>query len=207
MDLSLSRLNARSHDIERWLDAPGPTVHTVWYGTFDELWCDARFYWVAAHECEDEAHALVCSWRRHLEQVEELELRGSHRELFLGSFAANTGHGNAAAFTALAEAEWLKETSLVIEGIRKAIADVRSGRRLVHGKLLQIPEGPLDLGDTSTYWGIFEDGQRVEAEAAFRLSLPGNFVDGIAIRNEWNERELFVRTTAAYVLFAWGTGA
>jgi hypothetical protein len=205
MALSLSSFNASSHNIERWLDAPGPTVHTVWYGTFDEFWSNAQFYWVAAHVCEDDLHALVCLWKRHLEQGEEFELRGSDLELFLGSFAANTGYGNAAVFAALEEAEWRKETSLVIEGICKAIADVRSGRRLVHGELLRIPEGPLDLGNTSTCWGIFENGQRVADEAAFRLSVPGNFVDGIAIRSEWNNQELFVRTTAAYGLFVWGT--
>jgi hypothetical protein len=209
MDVALSTMTRRAADVKRWLAGPKPAVHTIWYGTFDETWCDAQFRWVAAEDCEDEIHALICLWSSHLEHIEGLELGPSHVELVLSTFAANEGYGNAAVFAPIDADRWQKETSLVTRGIVDAISAVRMGRRRIQGERPLVFDGPLDPRNPSTYWGIFVDGRRVADERSFQLStsMPGEFLEGLAIRSEWNDQELFVRTTEAYVLFTWSTGA
>ena len=207
MNLNLSSLRANSGYVERWLDDASPPVRSVEFGTFSELWCQAQFYRVAVVECSEDLRAFTCVWRRYLEHTEQFEIRSAHLDLFLASFTANTGYGKAAVFEPLTEALWIKETSLVTEGIRKELAEVRRGQRLVHGKRVQIPEGPLDLGNTDSYWGIFEDRQRLPDSSTFEFLAPEAFADGVAIRREWNDQQLFIKTTSEYVLFVWGTGA
>ncbi len=59
----------------------------------------------------------------------------------------------------------------------------------------------------STYWGVFEDGRRVPEEIGYQRSVSGEMIEAITIRLQWNDRKLFARTTEAYVLFNWSTGA
>ncbi|HEY9644224.1 MAG TPA: hypothetical protein V6C57_27265 [Coleofasciculaceae cyanobacterium] len=207
MDLSLPKLQSRLDDVVRWLEAREPRVHTLWFGTFDELWCDAQFRWVASSDCADEAHAFVCLWRHYLEQVEEFEVDASCLTFFFRSLTANSGYGSEAVFALCSAEEWHKETSLVTRGIVNAIKEVRSGKRLVGGQRVQISDRPYDVRDPGTYWGVFKDGQRVPEEAEYQRFVPGEWVEAIAIRYEWNYQELFARTTEAYVLFTWSTGA
>lgn len=207
MDLSLSKLQSRFNDIVRWLEAREPRVHILWFGTHDEFWCNAQFRWVASSDCEDETHAFVSLWRHYLEQEVDFKVDASCLTLFFRSFAANSGYGNAVVFTPCRAEEWHKETSLVTRGIVDTIKEVRSGKRLVGGQRVQISDSPYDVRDPSTYWGVFEDGQRVPEEAEYQRFVPGEWVEAIAIRYEWNAQELFARTTEAYVLFTWGTGA
>jgi hypothetical protein len=207
MALSLSKLNSRLDDLVRWLETSRPYVHTIWLGTFDEFWCNAQFRWIVSSDCEDEIHAFVCLWSHYLEQVEEFALDGSCSTFFLQSLSANSGYGDEAVFAPCSVEEWQKETSEVTCGIVNMIKDVRSGKRLTFGQRIQISDKPYDAGDSSTYWGVFEDGQRVPEEIGCQRSVPGELAEAIAIRLKWNNRELFARTTEAYVLFTWGTGA
>lgn len=207
MDLSLSILQSRLDDVVRWLEAREPRVHTLLFGTFDELLCNAQFRWVASSDCEDETHAFVCLWRQYLEQGEEFEVNASCLTLFFRSLTANSGYGSEAVFAPCSVEEWHKETSLVTREIVDAIKEVRSGNRLVGGQRVQISDRPYDGRDPGTYWGVFKDGQRVPEKAEYQRFVPGELVEVIAIRYEWNDQELFARTTEAYVLFTWGTGA
>jgi hypothetical protein len=207
MDLSLSKLQSRLDDVVRWLEVREPNVHILWFGTFDELWCNAQFRWVVSSNCEDETHAFVCLWRHYLEQEVDFEVDASCLTLFLRSLTANNDYGNEVMFAPCSTEEWHKETSLVTRGIVGVIKDVRSGKHLVGGQRVQISDSPYDVRDPGTYWGVFEDGQRVPEEVEYQRFVPGELVEAIAIRREWNDQELFARTTDAYILFTWGTGA
>jgi hypothetical protein len=207
MELDLSILTANFRRLQYWLGERGPAVHIVEFGTFSELWCQAQFYRVAAQDCNDYLHAFTCLWRRHLERGEEFEIGAAHLELFLASFGADPNWGTKTVFAQLTEADWLKETSLVTSAIRQEIAKVRSGKLLVQGKPFAIPTGPFDLHNSDTYWGIFEDGKRVPDDTAYEFLGPGAVQEGIAIRQKWNDQELFVKTASEYILFTWATGA
>lgn len=204
--MQIDRAHLEAAPLARWL-TERPRVRVVRFGTFDELWCSADFHVVASADCESDLHAFVLLWRARLEAVEEMTIGTDHVAFFLGSFDAGTGWGPAASFAPLSDEEWGRETSEVTEGIRAAIVAVRSGERLVHGKRLAIPDGPLDLRDVDTYWGVFDGGARVPESAAFPFLERGCVVDGVAVRLAWNDRELFVKTATEYVLFSWGTGA
>jgi hypothetical protein len=67
--------------------------------------------------------------------------------------------------------------------------------------------GDLDRADPATYWGAFENGRRTLERADPGTYVPGEVQDVVAVRCVWNHRELFARTTDAYVLFSWSTGA
>ncbi len=151
MDLSLPKLESRSDDLVRWLQTSRPHVHTLWFGTCDEFWCDAQFCWVEPNDCEDEIHAFVCLWRHYLEQVEEFELDGSCLTFFLQSLAAKGGYGGGAVFAPCSAEEWHKETSEVTCGIINAIKNARSGKRLKFGEPIQISDSPYGSGDHSFY--------------------------------------------------------
>jgi hypothetical protein len=206
MDLSLSKLESRSNDLVRWLETSRPHVCTIWFSTFDEFWCNAQFRWIVSSDCEDETHAFACLWSHYLEQVEEFALDGSCLTFFLQSFTADGGYGDEAVFAPCSTEEWHRETSEVTRGIVSAIKDVRSGKRLECGQRIQVSDKPYDAGDPSTYWGVFENGQRVPEKIGYQRSVPGELNEAIAIRLKWNDRQLFARTTEAYVLFTWGTG-
>ncbi|UBF30262.1 hypothetical protein K9N68_34155 (plasmid) [Kovacikia minuta CCNUW1] len=142
-----------------------------------------------------------------MEQEVDFKVDASCSTLFFRSLTENSGYGNEVVFAPCSVEEWHKETSLVTRGIVNAIKEVRSGKRLVGGQHVQISDSPYDVRDPGTYWGVFKDGQRVSEEAEYQRFVPGEWVEAIVIRYEWNHQELFARTTEAYVLFTWSTGA
>lgn len=200
------QIQARADEIHQWLTEPRPPVQQCLLSSRDELWCEAQFSWLPAAVCADALHAFVWLWWQHLAGIEEFDPDAPDFDFWMNSLQANQGYGQAADFAPLSETVWLQETREVCQGIMTAIARVRQGLP-GWGRVIEIPAGPLDPNRLDSYWGIFFNGQRL-AEATDPLGLlPGQFLDGLAIRNLWNQRELFVQTTEAFLLFTWSTGA
>lgn len=200
MDLGPDGLRRSPDDVRRWLGARREDVHTVHFGTFDELLCHAQFHRIVTRDASTDAEAFVRTWRAYLEHVEERPFEPDDLGAFLASLGADDDP-----FPAITDADWLDRTSIT-HGIREAIGAVRTGARLVHGERLP-PSEVYDLADAKTYWGVYEDGRRVPEDTPYGFLAPGALREGVAIRHRWNDVALFARMPTEYVLFVWSTGA
>ncbi|WP_028866231.1 hypothetical protein [Psychromonas aquimarina] len=55
--------------------------------------------------------------------------------------------------------------------------------------------------------GLYENGQRLEVDDDYLFPVEGRFCQGLSLRSDWNDVEMFYETTQEYVLFVWWTGA
>jgi hypothetical protein len=192
------------------LPRDGAHVRQTLLSTFSELWCDAELYAIPAERVAGPLEAFVCLWASHVSWVEELDGSrnpdGVRRQMAV-ALRGEQGARSAPVFAPLSKEDWERELGVVVRGILGELGEVRAGRKRSLGRPVVMAAGPLDRADPRTYWGVFLDGQRVDERSIDPGLVPGEYVDGIAIRRVWNHMELFVRTTEVFALFAWSTGA
>lgn len=67
------------------------------------------------------------------------------------------------------------------------------------------PDKQLESRDYRS--GLYENGQRLEVDEEYLFPVDGQFTQGLSLRSDWNDVEMFYETSQEYVLFVWWTGA